>query len=182
MQFPSLLSSQYPTTPIQVSSFSLQKRTNLCLRVSLLWRYTKDTLVKINIKLGLAFSFRCFMHYHHSWKYGSVQAGMVLEEPRVLHHDLKSAWRRLSSTSSQEETLFSHWAEIEHRRPQSLPKQWHTSSNKATPTPIRPYILIMLLPMIKHSNTWILGGKGSNLFKLPQPPRNINQTLHNKLQ
>ena len=33
------------------------------------------------------------------------------------------------------------------RRPQNLPTQWHTLSNKATPIPTRPYFLIMPLLM-----------------------------------
>jgi len=38
-------------------------------------------------------------------KYGSLQADMVLEEPRVLHHDLKAARRRPSSAGRQKESL-----------------------------------------------------------------------------
>jgi hypothetical protein len=44
--------------------------------------------------LGLAYSFRGSVHYHHNGKHGSIQADMVLEEPRVLHLDLKAARRR----------------------------------------------------------------------------------------
>jgi hypothetical protein len=45
--------------------------------------------------LGLAFSFRGSVHYHHGRKHDSVQAGMVLEkELRILHPDPKAgrAW------------------------------------------------------------------------------------------
>jgi hypothetical protein len=46
---------------------------------------TKATLIKENISLGLAYSFRGLVHYHDR-KHGSVQAGMVLEkELRVPH-------------------------------------------------------------------------------------------------
>jgi hypothetical protein len=38
---------------------------------------------------------------------------MLLEEPRVLHLDLKAA----------EGDWIPYWAELEHRRPQSLPPQ-----------------------------------------------------------
>jgi hypothetical protein len=31
-----------------------------------------------NIQLGLKM-FRCLVHYHHGWKQGRMQAGMVLE-------------------------------------------------------------------------------------------------------
>ena len=46
---------------------------------------TKATLIKENISLGLACSFRGSVHYHHGGKRGSGQADMVLEkELRVL--------------------------------------------------------------------------------------------------
>jgi hypothetical protein len=40
-----------------------------------------------NISLGLVYTFRGSVHYHHGRKYGSTQAGMVLEELSlsVLH-------------------------------------------------------------------------------------------------
>jgi hypothetical protein len=41
--------------------------------------------------LGLAYSFRGSAHHHHSRKHGNVQAAMVLEEPKILHHDPKAA-------------------------------------------------------------------------------------------
>ena len=49
---------------------------------------TKTTLMKANIYLGLAYSFRDSVHYHHGRKYGSRKADMVLDEPKVLHLDL----------------------------------------------------------------------------------------------
>ena len=52
---------------------------------------TKATLIKENISLELAYSFRGLVHYHHGGKHGSVQADMVL--------DLKEA-RRVDSTPS----------------------------------------------------------------------------------
>ena len=51
---------------------------------------------KDNISLGLAYSFRCSVHYHHGGKHGSVQAGMALEEQRVLYLVLKANRRRLT--------------------------------------------------------------------------------------
>ena len=51
---------------------------------------TKATLIKANIYLGLAYSFRGSVHYHHGGRHGSVQADMVLEELRVLHLDLQA--------------------------------------------------------------------------------------------
>jgi hypothetical protein len=47
----------------------------------------KTTLIKANILLGLAFSFRGSVHYHHGGEHGSMQADLVLEEPRILHLD-----------------------------------------------------------------------------------------------
>jgi hypothetical protein len=42
-----------------------------------------------------AYYFRGLLHYRHGRKHGSMQADMVLEEPRVVHLDLKTARRRL---------------------------------------------------------------------------------------
>ena len=41
--------------------------------------------------MGLAYRFRGSVHYHHGRKHGSLQGDIVLEEPRVLHVDLKAA-------------------------------------------------------------------------------------------
>ena len=49
---------------------------------------------KNNISLGLAYSFRGSVYYHHGGKHGSMQADMVLEkELRVLHLDPQAAGR-----------------------------------------------------------------------------------------
>jgi hypothetical protein len=40
---------------------------------------TTATLTKKNTSLGLAYSFRGSVHYHHGGKYGRVQADMVLK-------------------------------------------------------------------------------------------------------
>jgi hypothetical protein len=42
--------------------------------------------------------FRGSVHYHHGEKHGSMQADVALEEPRILHLDLMSIRRELSST------------------------------------------------------------------------------------
>ena len=57
---------------------------------------TKVTLIKENISLGLAYRFRGSVHYHHDRKHGSLQADIVLEEPRILHHDPEAVRRSLS--------------------------------------------------------------------------------------
>jgi len=55
----------------------------------------RATLLKENILLGLAYSFRGSVHHHHGRKHGSVQGDMVLEkELRVLHLGLQAARRR----------------------------------------------------------------------------------------
>jgi hypothetical protein len=59
---------------------------------------TKATLIKETIQLGLVYSFRGSAHYHHSGKQGSVQADIVLEEPRILHLDPKATRKRLCHT------------------------------------------------------------------------------------
>ena len=56
---------------------------------------TKATLIKENISLERAYSFRGLVHYSHSMKHGSLQADMVLEESRGLHLDLKADRGRL---------------------------------------------------------------------------------------
>jgi hypothetical protein len=49
---------------------------------------TKATLIKENIELGLAYSFRGVVHYHQGGKHGSMQVDMVLEKKlRVLDLD-----------------------------------------------------------------------------------------------
>jgi hypothetical protein len=83
----------------------------------------------------------------------------VLELLRVLYLHPKLTGDRQSLSGSQEETEIPHWVELEHRRPQSLPTQCNTSFSRATPTPIRPHLLIVSLPLAKHSNTRIYGVK-----------------------
>jgi hypothetical protein len=68
---------------------------------------TKAILIKANISLGLAYSFRGSVHYHH----GGNMADMVLEESRILH------------LYPKEETLFCFEWSWSTRRSQSLPTQ-----------------------------------------------------------
>jgi hypothetical protein len=62
---------------------------------------TKATLIKLlqknNIYLGLDYRFRSSVHYHQGRKHGSIQAGMVQDELRVLHLHLRAASRILAS-------------------------------------------------------------------------------------
>ena len=74
---------------------------------------TKATLTKANISLGLAYSFRGSIHYHHGEKHSVGQADRVMEkELRVLYLDPKAARGRLSSTGSQD--TVPHWVELEN--------------------------------------------------------------------
>jgi hypothetical protein len=71
-------------------------------------------LIKDNIKLELAYNFRGLFRYHYGRNHGSTQAGMVLEQEfRVLPLNPQAA----------EGDYVPHWAELEHRRPQSPPPQ-----------------------------------------------------------
>jgi hypothetical protein len=46
--------------------------------------------------LGLAYKYRGLIYYHQGRKHGSIQAGMLLEELRVLHPVSKANKRRLT--------------------------------------------------------------------------------------
>ena len=55
---------------------------------------TKATLIKDNISLGMVYSFRGLVHYHHSKKHGSMKAGIVMvKEMRVPHLDSRAMGR-----------------------------------------------------------------------------------------
>jgi hypothetical protein len=105
-----------------------------------------------------------------------MQGDMVLEKQRVLHLDLKAARRLMSCADSEEEALFPNWVEIEHRDfkahpysdiPPATPpparshifQKGHTSSNKATPPPTRPCLLMCHSPWAKHSSTGVYRGQ-----------------------
>ena len=66
------------------------------------------------------------------WEHGSIQAGLVQEELRVLRLHLKSATRILASRQLG-------WV-------LKLIPTLNTYSNKVTPTPTGPQLLIVLLP------------------------------------
>ena len=93
--------------------------------------------------MGLAYRFCGSVHYRHSGKHGSMQADMALEELRVLHLVLKK----------QEKTTVFQAARRRVSKPTPTVthflQQGHTCSNKATPAPTRPHLLIVPLP--EHS-------------------------------
>lgn len=76
--------------------------------------------------------FRGSVHYHYGEEHGSEKADMVLEkEVRVL---------QLSGQNVNWDT----GGYPKHRKPQILPPEWDTSSNKAMPTPTKPHLPIFL--------------------------------------
>lgn len=74
----------------------------------------KATLIKANISLGLAYSSRGLVHYHHSRKHGIVQAEMVLEKELSVEKELERQPRGNG---------LPHRVEPEQRRFQSPPTQ-----------------------------------------------------------
>jgi hypothetical protein len=111
------------------------------------------SFTKENIWLGLAYSFRCLAACWH----GGMQADMVLEELRILHLD--------SQAADVTATPFITWVSMISQGP---PPQRHTSSNKSTPTPSRPHLLIVPLlrgQAFKYMNLW-----EPYLFKPPYLP------------
>jgi hypothetical protein len=64
------------------------------------------TLIKENSSLGMAYSFRGLIHYHHGGKNGNFQADVVLEKKlSVLHLDPTAAGGN----------WLPHWTELEYR-------------------------------------------------------------------
>ena len=82
--------------------------------------------------------------------HGGVQAAMVLEQDLRVFNTL---------THRQEEVVSDTGWYFEHIWDLKIPpQQWHTFSNKTTPSPTRPHIPIVLLPI----SLW-----ESIVFKLP---------------
>jgi hypothetical protein len=57
---------------------------------------TKATPIKDSISMGLAYTFCGSVHYHQGRKHGSIQAFLLLEEPRIQHLVPKTNGIRLS--------------------------------------------------------------------------------------
>ena len=62
----------------------------------------------------------------------------------------------LPQAGRQKEDLIPHSGQSEQRSPKA--HQWHIFS-KATPPPIKPQLLIVLLPTANNSSTWIYGSQ-----------------------
>jgi hypothetical protein len=58
---------------------------------------SKASLINDNIYLELDYRFRGSVHNHQGRKHGSIQAGMMQEELRVPHLQLKAVSGRLAS-------------------------------------------------------------------------------------
>ena len=87
---------------------------------------TTTTLIKKNVYLGLAYSFKGLVHYH-SQKHGSVLAYMMLEEMRDLHLDLQATVCHTGhSLSIGDFNACPHSDTLPPTRPHLL-KQGHTS-------------------------------------------------------
>ena len=131
-----------------------------CLRVLLLW---KDTMTKATLNKGkhlteAGLQFQRFSPLSSWQEHGTVQSDIVLEKTlRVLPLDPKTAKR----------DCVPHWAQLEHRRPQRSSQQWHTSSYKATPTPLVP---LSIGQPFNHMSLW-----GPYLFR---PPQRSNPPWH----
>jgi hypothetical protein len=63
----------------------------------------------------------------------------------------------------RQQVTVSYWPKLDHVRSQSLPPQSHTFSNKATPTPTRPHLLIVPLCRSQALKHWVY--EGPHLFK-----------------
>jgi hypothetical protein len=89
-------------------------------------QWPRKLLRRTTFNLGC---FRGLVYYHHSRKHSSIHTDMVLEEPRILHLDLKVARGRqypgwsLSINKISKPTC----------RVMYFLQQSHTYSNKATP-------------------------------------------------
>jgi hypothetical protein len=65
---------------------------------------------------------------------------------RVLYPDLKAARKRLAFCRQSGAGFLLHWAELEHRTSKPTPTVMNFP-NKATPTPTRPHLLMLALPV-----------------------------------
>ena len=83
------------------------------------------SIIRENFEWGLAYSFTGSVHYHHGGKHGSIQAGMVLEELRVLHPDSKADRRDSVFFRQLERDSLLHWEELEHRPSKPTPTVTH---------------------------------------------------------
>ena len=94
--------------------------------------------------MGLAYSFRGSVHYHHGGKHGSLQADMVLEELRVLHLNPKAGDRDCLLQAARRRLEF-HIEQSLIMGDTHILCQGHINSNKATP----PNIAIHFGPNIQ---------------------------------
>lgn len=127
-------------------------RDSFCLRISLQnGQHDQSNSFKGKRLAGLAYCFRNSVYHYHTgsmfscrqircWRSGRFYI-LISRQQKVTVF----LWRLLG------EALILHWAQLEHKRPQS------TSYIKTTPTPIRTHLLIGPIFMVQHWNTWIYG-------------------------
>ena len=120
-----------------------------CLSALLLCRYTMSvaTLIKESIQLGLAQSFRGFIHYHHGWKHGTKNREFCIQ---ILRY---------------QEGRERPWAWLGHLKPQSLLPLVYFLWQGHTPNPLKQCRSLL---GFKNMNQW-----WSFLFK-PTPPPNVH--------
>jgi hypothetical protein len=88
---------------------------------------------------------RCFFFWGIPFQTTGTGYLRLASLPKVLASALILILTRSDSVAP---SLHYTGQKLEHRRkPQSLPTQWCTSSNKATPIPTRPHLLRVPLPM-----------------------------------
>ena len=79
---------------------------------------TKATVLKVNIYLGLAYSFKYLVYYHYSRKHGSMKAAMMLKkELRILHLHEKAGRKKLSSSQTVGGAVL-NWPKLQTTPPQ----------------------------------------------------------------
>jgi hypothetical protein len=97
------------------------------------------TLLKANIQLELAYSFRCLVHHYHGRKHGIMLADMVVEERKVLYLDPKSYRERLFSRQpGGTSSILGRVRVLGNLK---------TNQHSNTISPIKPCLLLLSLPM-----------------------------------
>ena len=100
--------------------------------------------------MGLAYRFRGSVYHHHGGKHDSKQAGVVLEELRVLHLDAKAAEGNCPLWAVRRELRFHTGQSLSrgdlraHLHSDTLPSTW-------------PHLLIVKLSVgqaFKHRSLW----------------------------
>ena len=127
----------FPKEALMESTFSQPSTLGICLGLSFMAvkrHHDQGNSYKGKHLIEVDLQFRSSVHHHHDRKHGSIQAGLVLGEWRVLCSDSKTARRRRRLS-------LPYWAELEHQEPLKA-----LLYNDTLP-PIRPHPLMVALPM-----------------------------------